>query len=110
MLELNKRLLSLLSLCQKAGRLASGEESCERALQSGSAKLILVCVDASDNTKRKFNQKTFYYHTPYYEALSKESLNQAIGKQNRATVAVMDEGFAKSIGDILAQYTETNAK
>jgi ribosomal protein L7Ae-like RNA K-turn-binding protein len=95
------RLLSLLSLSQKAGKLISGEELCERALQNGGAKLVIVTEDASDNTKKKFRNKTFFYKTPFYVIFTKEELNHAIGKQNRATVAVADGGFAKSMEEYL---------
>jgi ribosomal protein L7Ae-like RNA K-turn-binding protein len=91
------KLLSLLSLSQKAGKLISGESQCERSLRAGTAKLLIVCEDASDNTKSKFNKKTFYYKTPFYIILTKDELNNAIGKQNRATIAVADNGFAKSM-------------
>lgn len=91
------KLLSLLSLAQKAGLLTSGEEMCERSLRSNDAKLVIVCEDASENTKSKFNKKTFFYKTPFYIILTKEELNKAIGKQNRATIVVTDNGFAKSI-------------
>jgi ribosomal protein L7Ae-like RNA K-turn-binding protein len=95
------KLMSLLSLSQKAGKLISGEELCEKALKNGGARLVIVAEDASDNTKTKFSQKTFYYKIPFYTAFTKEELNHAIGKQNRATVAVSDGGFAKSMEEYL---------
>ena len=96
---MERKLKSMLSLCQKAGFLASGEENCERALQSGSAKLVFVCTDASDNTKKKFSQKTFYYNVPFMSIFTKTELTEATGKDNRSVTAVTNQGFAQRISE-----------
>ncbi len=95
------KLLSLLSLAQKAGKLLTGEETCERSLRAKEARLVIVCEDASDNTKSKFNKKCFYYGVPIYIILKKDELNKAIGKQNRATAVIVDSGFALTIEEKL---------
>ena len=92
-----KRVAPLLSLCQKAGKLVSGEFSCERALQTGKAKLVVVAGDASGNTKKKFVNKAFYYQTPTVIFGEKEALGRAVGKQDRAVLIVTDENFALKI-------------
>ena len=97
------QLTSLFSLCQKAGRLASGEVACEKLLQSQKAALVLVCEDASDNTKKKFCNKSFFYGVPFYIKLEKNELSRAIGKENRAVVAVDDQSFAERLIAILSQ-------
>ena len=43
----------MLGLCQRAGKLSSGETGCLAAVRDGSAELIIVADDASDNTKKK---------------------------------------------------------
>ena len=48
------RVLSLLGLSKKAGRLVSGEFSTETAVKTGKACLVLVSREASENTKKKF--------------------------------------------------------
>ena len=103
---MDKKLASMLGFCQKAGRLASGEVACEKALQSGQAKLVIVAADASGNTKKKFVNKSFYYKVPCYNMLEKDDLSQAIGQQNRATVAVTGDGFAGRIEEMLKQIAE----
>ena len=94
---LDRRIASLLSLCQKAGKLVSGETACEKALQTGAAKLIFVSTDASDRTKNKFINKSFYYKVSCHICFEKNELSSCIGKHNRAIVAITDEGFAKAI-------------
>ena len=96
-----QKLLSILGLCQKAQKLVSGEAACEKALQNGTAALVLLANDASDNTKKKFVNKSFYYKVPCYISFDRDTLSSAIGKSNRATLAVADAGFAGRIEEML---------
>ena len=81
----------------KAGKVASGEFATEKAVKSGSARLVLVAGDASDNTKKMFANMCVYYRVPIHVYGDKETLGAAIGKQYRASLAVTDEGFAKAV-------------
>lgn len=98
-MQAKRKLLSLLSLAQKAGKLVTGEESCERCLRIGKAEIVIVCEDASGNTNKKFCNKAFFYGVPFYVVLTKDELNGAIGKRNRTTAIVTDSGFAKSMAE-----------
>lgn len=89
--------MSLLSLAQKAGKLKSGEFQTTEAVKGKKAFIVLVATDASDNTKKEFRNMCAYYETPYYEFSTKENLGRAIGKDVRSSVAVLDEGFSKSL-------------
>ena len=48
-----------------------------------------------------FHDKCSFYQVPIYQYASKEALGNAIGKQFRASLAVLDEGFAKSLEEKL---------
>lgn len=95
-MEQNK-ILSLLGLMTRARMLASGEFSTEKAVKEGTAKLVIVAEDASDNTKKMFQNMCTYYKVPLYIFGSKEVLGHATGKKLRASMAVLDEGFAKAV-------------
>lgn len=88
---------SLLGLCMKSGNLVSGEFAAEGTVKDGSAWLVIVATDASANTKKLFHDKCSFYEVPCFEYGTKESLGHAIGKEIRASIAVLDEGFSKSI-------------
>lgn len=92
---MENKIVSILSLCQKAGFLKSGEFSCEKALQQKIAKVVIIAQDASDNTKKKFVNKAFFYDVPSIMYGTKEELSSTIGKQNRATLIIIDENFGK---------------
>ena len=89
--------LSLISLATKAGKTASGEFCTEKEVKSGRASLVIVADDASDNTKKKFKNMCDFYQVPIYFYNDKDTLGHAMGKQFRASLAVLDEGFAKGI-------------
>lgn len=91
------RILSLIGLAQKAGKVTSGEFSTEKSVKSGKAFLVIVADDASENTKKMFSNMCEYYKVPIYFLSDKETLGHYIGKEFRASLSVNDEGFAKSI-------------
>jgi len=97
----NNRLLSALGLATKAGKTASGEFSTEKALKEGSACLVLVASDSSDNTKKHFRDMCSYREVPYYEISDKLGLGAAMGKEMRASLAVTDPGFAQMMIRVL---------
>lgn len=91
------KILSLIGLATKAGKTASGEFCTEKEVKSGRAALVIVAGDASDNTKKKFQNMCDFYEVPIYFYKDKDTLGHAMGKQFRASLAILDEGFAKGI-------------
>ena len=94
---MNRQTLSLLSLCQRAGKMKTGEDTVEKAIQKKEAKLVIIPEDASDNTKKLFRNMCKYYEVPMEIFATKEELGHWIGKAYRASICILDEGFAKSI-------------
>lgn len=91
------RILSMVGMAMKAGKIVSGEFSTEKAVKSGKAFLVIVSEAASENTKKMFRNMCTYYEVPMYTYGSKEDLGHSMGKEFRASLAVTEEGFAKSI-------------
>lgn len=91
------KVLSLIGLAQRAGRVASGEFATEKAVKSGHAAVVFVAGDSSDNTKKMFKNMCTFYKVPIYFYSDKETLGHAIGKQFRASLAVTDMGFRNTI-------------
>ena len=92
-----QKILNLIGLATKAGKTASGEFSTEKAVKSGKAHLVIVSEEASDNTKKMFTNMCTYYKVPILFLGGKEELGQSMGKQMRASLAVVDAGLAKAI-------------
>ena len=91
------KVLSMLSLATKAGKVVSGEFSVEKSVKSGYSDLVIVAEDTSDNTKKMFTNMCTYYNVPIFFYESKEMIGHAIGKQHRASVSIQDSGFAAAI-------------
>jgi len=91
------KVLSLLGLSARAGKIASGEFAAETAVKSGKAAVVIVAEDASDNTKKLFHDKCSFYEVPVFDYGTKETLGHAIGKEFRASIAVLDAGLANAI-------------
>lgn len=91
------RILSMMGLAYKAGRLVSGEFASEKAVKEGKARLVIIASDASDNTKKLFYDKCRSYSVPVRVYADKESIGSALGLRYRASAAVTDEGFAKTL-------------
>ncbi len=87
----------MIGLATKAGKTVSGEFSTEKAVKTGKAWLVIVSEEASDNTRKMFTNMCTYYHVPVCFFGKKEELGHSMGKEFRASLAITDEGFAKTL-------------
>ena len=87
----------MIGMAMKAGKVTSGEFATEKAVKTGKAALVIVSEAASENTKKKFRNMCAYYQVPIYFFGEKEELGHAIGKEFRASLAVLDDGLTKAI-------------
>lgn len=91
------KILSLLGLAARGRNLVSGEFSTEKTIKEGKAALVIIGMDASDNTKKMFTNMCAYRKIPIRFYATKQELGKAIGKEARASVAVTDSGMAANI-------------
>ena len=96
-MDKKKKVLNLIGLAEKAGKVASGEFSAEQAVKKGKAFLVVVSEEASANTKKMFADMCTYYNVPVLYLAEKEELGHSIGKAMRASLAILDAGLAKAI-------------
>ena len=101
------KVLSLLGLAKKAGRLEAGEEPVGAAARARDARVILLASDAADNTMRRAKH--------FAEAgaclctvipATKDELGRAVGRSSCAMLAVTDIGFAEAAAKKLAAIDE----
>lgn len=98
-----QKLLNLLGLAQRAGKLISGEGMVVDAIRSTTPPyLVIVATDAGQNTKKKVTDKSHYYDVAVSEFATTLQLSQAIGKK-RTVVAICDAGFSKKMKQLLNQ-------
>lgn len=94
---MQNKVFSMIGIAAKAGKVVSGEFSTEKAIKAGKAKLVIVSADASGNTKKNFTDMTAYYQVPLCFLGTREALGHCIGKEFRASVAIVDENLARTI-------------
>ena len=91
------KIYGLLGLCQRAGKCKSGEFTVEKSIKSGKSFLVIIPEDASDNTKKKFRNMTTYRSVPYQELGTKETLGHQLGRSERSSISIEDQGFAQAM-------------
>lgn len=109
------KLLNLIGLAQKAGRLAVGEEPTGAAARARDARLILVAADAAENSVRRVRHFADAGQCLWCRiGADKDALGRAVGRSSCAMLAVTDIGFAEAIARKLAEgderFTETAGK
>ncbi|MCI9321334.1 MAG: 50S ribosomal protein L7ae [Lachnospiraceae bacterium] len=91
------KIFSLLGIAMRGRNLVSGEYQTLEAVKKGSAMLVIVAEDASDNTKKLFSDKCSFYKVPIFRYGTKENLGRAVGKDMRSSVGICNEGLAEAI-------------
>ena len=91
------KIYGLLGLCQRAGKCKSGEFAVEKSIKSGKSFLVIIPEDASDTTKKKFKNMTTYRSVPYQELGTKETLGHQLGRSERSSISIEDQGFAQAM-------------
>lgn len=91
----------MVGLATRAGKTVAGEFSVEKSIKQKKAKLVIVSEDASENTKKLFKNKCEYYHIPIVIYGTRTELGNFTGNKERASVAILDSEFSKSIIEIL---------
>ncbi len=95
--NITRYVLQFIALAMKAGQVVSGEYSGEESIKTGSAQLIIIAEDASDNTKEKFINKCKYYDVPYVVFSDKNTLGYLLGKNERSIVSIKDIQFSTRV-------------
>ncbi len=98
---MNNKLLGMIGLAKRAGRVQTGEDICSRAVRNRRSRLVIVACDAADNTKKSITDTCKHYNVRCIEAATKAELGNCTGADSRAVVSVNDDNFAKAILDRL---------
>ena len=94
---MNDRLLGMLGMAVRAGKVSFGVFMTEKALNDGKACLVVTAEDMGASNRRKIEAKCKEWDTDIIFYSDKESLSKAIGRKDTPVVAVCDEGFSKAI-------------
>ena len=73
-------------------------------MKKGKVRLVIVAEDASDNTRKKFEDICGYRGYCHEIFGKKEKLGRYIGKSMRSVVAVIDGNFAKRLQEMIDEH------
>src|SRR5699024_7328069 len=89
------KILNLLGIAKRAGRLTTGEEKTIESVRGRSAKIVFLASDAGASTSKKIRDKCSYYDIPLIDEYTNAELSQATGASNRVVLSITDPGFSK---------------
>jgi ribosomal protein L7Ae-like RNA K-turn-binding protein len=100
--EKNRRIINLLGICIRAGKVVKGFDSSVEAAKNGTAVCLLTASDASPKTVKEVRYYCEKYAVRHFEAdISKFDVGRLCGKET-AVIAVTDKGFADGFEKIIA--------
>ena len=90
-------LWGMVSLARKAGKIAAGAFSAERAIKKHSAYFVMIAEDASPNTRKQFQDMCSFRKIPCRVYGTKELLGSSAGMEERSVLAFTDQSFAEAV-------------
>lgn len=103
---MREKALNLLGLMRKANAVQIGETDAGAAARAGSAKLLILASDASDNAKSRAKGFVYGKGIPLITVpFLKEEISAHVGKSGCSMAAVCDLGFADSFLKLLQQIS-----
>jgi ribosomal protein L7Ae-like RNA K-turn-binding protein len=98
------RVISFISLANKAGKVISGSDSVLDAFRKGSPELLLLATDISPESAEKFIAAARKSKVEVYYLLSKDRLGASLGKELRSAAAIVQSGFVTTLRLELTRY------
>ncbi len=96
-MEINRRLMNLLGIARKAGKLELGSEAVKESVRRHRAKLVLLSCDLSQRTVRSIRETAEMAGVPVgVLSVGMDEAEASLGKRAGA-IAVNDTGFAKAL-------------
>ena len=90
------RVLNMLGLCMRAGKIISGEKACLQAIRMGGACVVVLDAGAAKNATKSITDACSYHEVPLIFA-PEDELGFAIGKPGRMVAAITDPSMAERI-------------
>ncbi len=104
---MNNRLLSLLGLARRCGRIAAGYDVAAGAVAEGISSLILVSGDIAQRTEKNISRVAEQYQVTVIKiGETMAEIGRAIGAAPTGVISINEAGFAKKARQIVRDYEE----
>ena len=97
---MNEALMRIIGLATRAGKIEVGEGKTEDRIKNKKSKLVIVSLDASDNTVKKFESLCKRNGIPIIRTGERDVLGKYTGRETAVVLTVSDEGFANRIKEL----------
>ena len=97
---MNEALMRIIGLATRAGKIEVGEGKTEDRVRNKKSKLVIISLDASDNTIKKFENLCIGNDVPMISAGERYVLGKYTGRECAVVLTVSDEGFANRIKEL----------
>ena len=94
---MNDRLLGMLGLAVRAGKVTYGVFQTEKAIDEGKVKLVVAASDIGASNRRRIENKCAQNDIKIIFYSDKETLSHSVGKKNMPLAGVCDDGFAAAV-------------
>lgn len=103
---MNKKLIDLLTVCRKAGRMVMGFDAAKEAVLDGKARSVLLAEDISPKTEKEIRFFAEKNNIPAAKTgCTQNDFYIGIGKKI-GVIAVCDDGFSKKALTIISDASE----
>lgn len=103
---MNDRILGLLGLCRRAGKLTAGNDAVIDDVKNNRSKIVIITEDISKNTEKKMMLACHRLNVKILKLnRSQQELSNAIGKYC-TVISVSDSGFAKKLFRLIQEENQ----
>ena len=96
----NNKILGLLGLSAKAGKICFGSDSVENEIRKKKVNIVIVAIDGSERTRNKFEKICNENNIRMIISDTIDNISKAIGKSNKAIIGIKDKNIANQIEKI----------
>jgi ribosomal protein L7Ae-like RNA K-turn-binding protein len=92
-----QKVISLLQLARKAGKLGKGFDSTIRSCRNRKASVVIIATDLSENSRKRVLYLTEETGVPVYEMFTKSEMSELFDHQEIGILSVNDVNFARGL-------------
>lgn len=99
------KLLSMLGLARRAGKLSMGHDMAEKAVKSHKAEIVLLCSDVSERLVREFEQAVSNAKSTariFVTDITMEEIHFSLGYR-AGVITLDDKNFSKRVIELLKE-------
>jgi len=93
----NEKFFRMLGLAAKMRAVVFGEGAVKDSIKCGKAQLVIVASDASDNTKKKFQNSCEFYQAKLAIYSDRFTLGRYTGREFAVVLAVTNQSIAENM-------------